>query len=200
MKLRIQESCSSEADPIDSKRMWPWLYVVLMMFLILLSLPVTPSLWSEAIERVGPGFNAVGYIFVLAFACWITVHMICRSGEFRMFRFFLFLVLLAIYGYLQKYHCKFPAERLHLIEYGLLACLSYRALRLDFSRAPAYVLAFLISAAFGYLDEMIQYVLPNRVFESRDVMTNVIASALGLLVMSVWLGANSRKGRVERDA
>jgi VanZ family protein len=103
----------------------------------------------------------------------------------------LLAVFATVYFYLLRYHCRFPAERLHLMEYGLLAYLSYRVLRFDFPRASAYVLGFLLSSGFGFMDEVIQYFLPNRVFELRDVVTNVAASALGLLVVGVLLRADS---------
>ena len=90
-----------------------------------------------------------------------------------------------MYFYLLKYQCKFPAERLHLVEYGLLAYLLYRALRLYLPSGKAYIFGFLIASGFGFLDELIQYILPNRVFETRDVMTNVLAAGLGLLALRI---------------
>jgi VanZ family protein len=37
------------------------------------------------------------------------------------------------------------------------------------------------------LDEAVQYVLPNRVFEVRDAMINVFAALLGLLMVRALL-------------
>jgi VanZ family protein len=185
----------TEADNIGSKRLRAWIYVGIMMFCILFSLPLTPILWGKAVEQFGSRFNAVGYVVLLLLAGGFSVYMIRHRRELGMFRFLLLAGLLFTYGCLLKYHCRFPAERLHLMEYGLLAYLSYSGLRLHLSRMSAYVLGFLISSAFGFLDEVIQYVLPNRVFEYRDVMTNVIASALGLLVAGFCLKAGSNDER-----
>jgi len=74
-----------------------------------------------------------------------------------------------------------------LAEYGLLAYLVYKALRHDFPETKAYIIGFLIASGFGFLDEVIQHVLPNRVFEMRDVMTNVLAALLGLLMARALL-------------
>jgi len=92
-----------------------------------------------------------------------------------------------VYFYLLKYQCRYPAERLHLIEYGLLAYLSYRALRLDLPEMRAYVSSFFIASGFGLFDEAVQYVLPDRVFEVQDAVTNVLAAAVGLMVVRVLL-------------
>lgn len=191
----MRESAGTEADSIDSQRLRAWICVSAMMSCILLSLPFTPILWRIGADNVGPRFNAVGYVVLLLLAAGFAVYMIRHRPEFGFFRFLLLAALLFVYGYLLKYHCKFPAERLHLIEYGLLAYLLYRALWLDLPRAPAYVLGFLISSAFGFLDEVIQHILPNRVFELRDIATNVIASALGLLAVSACLRISSRDTR-----
>ena len=191
----MQESGVGDAGPVGSKRLRAWIYVGSTMFCILLSLPFTPVLWRIGTETVGPRFNAVGYVVLLLLAVGFVTHMIRHRRKFGVYRFFLLACLLLTYAYLLKYHCRFPAERLHLIEYGLLAYLSYRALRLDFSSVRAYALGFLASSGFGFLDEVIQHILPNRVFELRDVMTNVIASALGLLAVGACLMVNSHDAR-----
>jgi VanZ family protein len=109
-----------------------------------------------------------------------------------------FAALGLIYGWLLRYHCRFPAERLHLIEYGLLAFLVLKALLFDFSDAPSYGMAFAFAALFGLMDEGIQYILPNRNFEWRDVVTNVLASALGLLVVRLVTRPRSARVHAER--
>jgi len=186
----MRRAGGTEADTGDPKRLRAWAYVGIMMVFILLSLPLTPILWGQAVEKFGDRVNAVGYVVLLSLAGGFFVSMVRRRRELGILRFFLLAGLVVIYGCLLKYQCRFPAERLHLMEYGLLAYLSYSALRLHVPRMPAYVLGFLISSAFGFLDEVIQYVLPNRVFEYRDVMTNVIASGLGLLVAGLCLRAD----------
>ncbi len=156
-----------------------------MMAMILVSLPVTPYLWRGAASVFGPRVNALGYAVLFLLALCFAIYLIRHRDGFDVSKFFLLVGIAAIYYLLLRYHCRFPAERLHLFEYGLLAYLSYRALMFDFSRMKAYELAFLMSSLFGLVDEVIQHALPNRVFEWRDVVTNVIASALGLIVAAL---------------
>jgi hypothetical protein len=87
-----------------------------------------------------------------------------------------------------------PEERLHFIEYGVLAGLLHGALgeRPAWIRAPA---AALLAAAGGLADETIQFYLPNRVFDWRDVALNAVAGALVVSVLEGvrWVRRPSRR-------
>ena len=72
-----------------------------------------------------------------------------------------------------------PAERTHLIEYGIVAALIHQALleRMRNGRpvpGPA-ALTVALTALVGLLDECIQAVLPSRVFDWNDVLFNALA-------------------------
>jgi glycopeptide antibiotics resistance protein len=174
---------SDAPDAIHSDKRRAWIYVGLMMICILLTLPTTPILWKWATENLGKWVNDIGYLLFLVLFAGAGFHAGRRFSGSNKRALLLLSGFALVYFYLLKYHCQFPAERLHLVEYGLLAYLVYRALRLYLPSAEAYVVGFLIASAFGLLDEFIQYKLPNRVFETRDVMTNVLAAGLGLLVV-----------------
>lgn len=77
-----------------------------------------------------------------------------------------------------------PEERTHLIEYGVVAALIHEALweRRRAGRrvvAPAGI-AFGLSAVLGVVDECIQALLPNRVFDVVDIGFNVLAAGLAV--------------------
>ncbi len=77
---------------------------------------------------------------------------------------------------------RFPAERLHFVEYGLLGMISLRAsLRTTAGRWGASLgLAAAVICLIGALDEVIQYLLPNRVFEWQDIWLNIWGGLLGV--------------------
>ena len=80
-------------------------------------------------------------------------------------------------------------ERTHLFEYALVAALVHEALleRRDNGRrvpAPA-LLALIISILLGWLDESIQSLLPNRVFDLVDVAFNSLAAVM--IIGARWL-------------
>lgn len=88
-----------------------------------------------------------------------------------------------------------PAHRTHLVEYSVVAVLIYQALlerRRNGRRVtkPA-VLAICVTILIGCLDEGIQWLLPNRVFDPVDIGFNAGAAA-GAVGASLAL-ANARR-------
>lgn len=93
-----------------------------------------------------------------------------------------------------------PEEQFHLLEYGVLGGVIYAALRerrrireasaraetpkLSWSLRHAPVTAFLLSAALGLVDEIIQGILPSRFYATRDVVLNALAG--GLAIAAMW--------------
>lgn len=88
-----------------------------------------------------------------------------------------------------------PEERTHLFEYSLVAALVHEALleRRENGRhvpVPA-ILALIISVLLGWLDEGIQSLLPNRVYDIVDVGFNALAATM-------IIGARSTLAFVQR--
>jgi hypothetical protein len=77
------------------------------------------------------------------------------------------------------------AERSHLIEYGVLAVFVHAALteRTEQGRGVPLpgVLAILVVGAIGVIDELIQLVLPDRVFDPVDMLFNALAAACAVV-------------------
>ena len=101
------------------------------------------------------------------------------------------LGLTAVYGMAVLRMGVGPEERTHLFEYGVVAVLIYQALRERARgghrvRVPA-LLALVATALLGWLDEGIQALLPNRVYDDFDVLSNAIAALIGI-VGSVVVG------------
>ncbi len=76
------------------------------------------------------------------------------------------------------------AERSHLIEFGVLAVFIHAALteRADQGRGARLpgVVAILIVAAIGVVDEVIQLALPDRVFDPVDMLFNALAAVVAV--------------------
>lgn len=107
----------------------------------------------------------------------------------------IYLVLLVVMGRAE--------ERLHLVEYGLVAAFIYRALmeRRVHGAAPRIPPAFgavLLTAGFGWLDEAIQAVLPSRVYDLRDVAFNAAAGLLTVTATMALAWARRRDGSATR--
>jgi VanZ family protein len=97
----------------------------------------------------------------------------------------LLLAVAALYVFLLS-RMEILQERLHILEYGLVGALARGALRERRGRSaleadgPAALGALLLAVAAGWLDEGIQAILPNRVYDLRDVGFNAGAAALAV--------------------
>jgi len=95
-------------------------------------------------------------------------------------------------------------ERLHLLEYGLLALAFREALAARAAAAPVGAAArpawsaagaLGLTGLAGWADEGIQGVLPNRVYDLRDVGFNALAAAIALMAAAALGWAARRAGR-----
>lgn len=113
-----------------------------------------------------------------------------------------------------------PEEALHFVQYGLVGGLFYAALverraRLAAGGAAggaagtqarprtwlawpgaAALVAFLMTGAAGWVDEGIQHLLPERVYDLRDVGFNAAAGALAIAAIACRRWARERPRRV----
>jgi hypothetical protein len=87
-----------------------------------------------------------------------------------------------------------PEEKLHFIQYGLLALLADQAAPLRWSPWARFVGSALFVAVAGWGDELIQGLLPNRYYDLRDVGFNAVAGllALGSLALVRFARARAR--------
>ena len=103
----------------------------------------------------------------------------CRN----LFSKVLFFLCICVYC-VSLYYLKIPEERIHLIEYGLLAVLVLRALGFDIKNDMyLYGLSFMFTGFLGSVDELIQHLLPNRVGDVRDIVLNAFSGLLGLMLV-----------------
>jgi CubicO group peptidase (beta-lactamase class C family) len=94
-----------------------------------------------------------------------------------------------------------PEERTHLIEYAVVAAFIYQALverRRNGRRVPAPdALTVTVTALLGWLDEGIQSLLPNRVYDIRDVGFNFLAGVMVIFVALFLALVRRRKAVVD---
>lgn len=99
---------------------------------------------------------------------WVRNHPTLRSSTLIIIAFALSVVVI--------WMTVCANEMIHLLEYGILGYL--------FAAVPAIgiIWGFVISSFVGILDEIIQWLLPNRFFEVRDVAMNLISAGVGIII------------------
>jgi len=162
----------------SKQRLWRWLFVFLGTALIYSTLYIVRPL-CEYLRATTP-FNIVvnvimfGLLFLIIFVT-IKFSSVRRKST-------LSLLIVAVVAYIFGFIAlKIPEEKIHFIEYGILAYLVFRAISLDLKGGPlVYFLSFLLVSLIGWGDEGIQHILPNRYYQTQDVLLNSISGALGL--------------------
>jgi len=162
--------------------------------LIILTLPyvgkVRASLGDEGVRL--PLF----VLFALCGVGFLLFHLrLLRGQPARWVGLAVFLVLFgAVFVLLKGPN---PAvglvEKVHLLEYSLLAVLFWWAFHERLPGPQIYVHGLLFTLVAGLLDEYVQHLLPIRVGEIRDVWINVLAGGLGLLYVALVI--RPRPGR-----
>lgn len=76
-----------------------------------------------------------------------------------------------------------PEEAIHLLEYGVLAVLLYRAMRPAEPDVAILAAVVLLGTLVGTVDEIIQWIIPERYWGLRDVAVNGGATALAVAAM-----------------
>jgi VanZ family protein len=71
-----------------------------------------------------------------------------------------------------------PEEAIHFVQYGVLSLLLLRAYASRYGDRGAFVCAALLGSILGVFDEVIQWAVPQRYFDYRDITINV---------SSIWL-------------
>ena len=123
----------------------------------------------------------VGVLVAIGFA---IVYAFTRIRERRSLRLgLLAAAVMAGAAYMWLNGTPYPevnaVERVHFVEYGLIAFLWYRVTRAG--DPSMIVLPLLVSFMVGTFDEWLQWFIPVRVGEAHDVFLNLAAIACGLM-------------------
>ncbi|MCP4419928.1 MAG: VanZ family protein, partial [Chloroflexi bacterium] len=154
------------------RRLWLWMLTVLVAIYTTLGLTrtVVDTLRERNLLQVS--FAVVVFLIVAAFI-WQWVKERPGWSETGV------ALGVALAYWMTFLRISNPAERTHLIEYGVVAALLHQALleRVRNGRYVPYPAALTVAATalFGLIDEIIQAVLPSRFFDWNDVFFNAFA-------------------------
>ena len=129
------------------------------------------------------GKNAIISFFFLA-CILVILTVLYRSIKSRVNLKKLSLIcVICAAGFIFAWRQPYLSEKAHVLEYGVLGWLAVRDLVKDkgnILKSLFYALIFV--AIIGSLDEGYQKLLPWRVCEIRDIVTNVLSGALGIVL------------------
>jgi hypothetical protein len=165
-------------SPKNIRRLLYWSSVAVFITVIFLTLPYAP-VWRDWLSlKLGEKFLPISVAVIIALILlWSLIRLICKRGRFSDYLFFVLIIAGYVYS---LYQIKIEVEKVHFLEYGLLAVLFISALRLERKDPPQYLNSILLVTLTGIVDEYIQGILPSRVGELHDVYLNILSGALSL--------------------
>ena len=163
-----------------------WLYAAVWSCVIFCTIPFALTFGDIIKTHIGRDFFLFATVAVAMAAGILAINNLRRRSPPLSAYAWLLVILTAFIGY--AYHLRnIPLEPIHVLEYGILGLLVYRALVHRIRDYSVYVFAMLIVGLAGIIDEYIQWVIPSRIFDLRDIKTNVIVGGLAQIGIAAGL-------------
>lgn len=169
------------------KKFFAWLWVALCTLAIFLVVPLARTIQSFVQARWGGSLFGYTVLVVaggtfLTLICFLYFKLKIRSPS----NYIWLTIITGLYVYFTLKLWKVPVEAIHFLEYGLLGFFLFRAFRLTIKDKSIYLSAFFFGSLVGILDEIIQWMVPLRYWDIRDVGLNALSTAL--FQAALWRG------------
>lgn len=173
------------ADPFGKIDQWlpprrAQLLTICYVGVIYATLPVMRPLLNFLKGNLGEIFSPAVYVLLCLVALGIIVLFLMQGRGWK--SLVLLVGILGITAYLLT-SIKYPEERIHFVEYAVLGVLLYFALREKIQGRRVLFCIPVVIFFVGLGDELIQGILPNRVYDFRDVLMNLAGGILGELIL-----------------
>jgi hypothetical protein len=173
-----------------------WLWVFLCALAIFFTVPLARKIQNLVTSLAGRSFFGYFVLFAAAATFLVLGYILYFRLKIRAISNYAWLTLIsAIYVYFTLRLWANPEEAIHFIQYGLLGFFLFNALRHHFEDKGIYLAAFLIGTLVGTFDEILQWIVPGRYFDLRDVGLNSLSSALFQILL--WKGVRPKLSNVK---
>jgi hypothetical protein len=169
------------------KKFLAWLWVALCTLAIFLVVPLARTIQSFVQDRWGRSLFGYIVLVVAGGTYLILIYFLHFRLKTRSPSNYIWLTIIAgFYVYFTLQLWKVPVEAIHFLEYGLLGFLLFRAFRFAIKDKSIYLSAFLFGSLVGIFDEILQWMVPLRYWDIRDVGLNSLSAAL--FQIALWKG------------
>ena len=173
-----------------------WLAVVGWTLLIYATIPLARTIQEEVQAHSGQGlFLWITLVAIGLTAGWTAGAIIRGRLALRPLAAVALASVGLVFAALAWSLHESPEESIHCLQYGVLGWLLLRAVRLEYHGLAAHWAAAMIGIALGIADELIQWLVPERYFDFRDLGIN----ALSVLLAQVGLVAAAPAGTLFRS-
>ena len=156
-----------------------WIIILIYVLFIYISLPYFPVFVAFLKNYISKDtLNILSLFFCISFFLVLSKWIYDKQYKFVQYIFIISPLILLTY---MSFSLEVWAERVHFIQYWLLGMLISRAYKINSFKILLASGLFIMSV--GLVDEIIQWFLPNRYGDIRDVVMNSLGGVSGL-----WLG------------
>ena len=172
---------------MKKKKFWAWVWVALCILAILLIVPLARTIQAFVSTHWGRSLFGCAVLVAVGIVFLATVTRLVFRLKVRSPGRLIWLTAVAgLYVYFTLKLWRAPEEAVHFLEYGLLGFLLFHALSYSIRDKTVYLAAFLIGSTVGTFDEILQWIIPGRFWDFRDVGLNALAA--GLFQVALWRG------------
>lgn len=170
-----------------------WLFTLLVIVAIFLTLLIGQPLQELFANQ---DFQAALFWLVMLLTAVLIIYngLKTKSGNYIIG---VYIGLFAVY--IMLFLRLGLSERSHLIEYSVLAIFIYQAFteryKNDLKSFKAAFFAAVLGCSIGILDETMQLFIPDRVFDTNDILFNCLAvlGAIGSSMFLQWVRIRIKK-------
>ena len=174
-----------------------WLLVVIYLIALFGSLPFVREAVIALRQQDLLGISVtLLYVLVILGVVYHVVFDVRLSDRVA----FLALAVLAAIAGAMVLGLSITEERVHFLQYGVLALLIRRALAWHFPPKTQYLGAIALATLAGWLDEVVQGYLPTRFYDTRDVAINGVAAVFAIAANEVLHNRLGWLPTTEKDA
>jgi VanZ family protein len=173
------------------KAVLAWLWVALCSLAIFLIVPIARTIQKFVSAHWGRALFGYAVLAATGVAFLSLVYFLIVKLKIRAPSNYIWLTAVAfLYIYYTLKLWRAPEQAIHFLEYGFLGYFLFRALSFSIRDKSIYLTAFLCGSLVGIFDEILQWMVPDRYFDFRDIGLNALA--VGLFQVAVWKGIKPR--------
>jgi len=164
-----------------------WFPVVLCSVIIFATIPVARSFQEMVYNTIGREFFTYFVVITVLSGSVILIYFLtCRLKIRRRSQYLWIFICTGLYLYNTIQLDEHPEEAVHFLEYGILSYFIFRALSRKIRDTTVYVSALFFVSFIGTMDEFLQWMMPQRFWDLRDIGLNVFAG--GVFLLGIWKG------------
>jgi len=147
--------------------------------LLYASIPLVRPVQQRLLGALGSGWIIAVVLIAVAVALGAAVLLLQRSRRPTTPFDLAWTAVIAAVAAAAAWHLRGrPEEAVHLLQFGVLAVLLYRALRPTEPDVAILAAVVILGTLVGTVDEIIQWIVPRRFWDLRDVTVNAVACTL----------------------